>query len=60
MYIAGSFTEGNDFYDFLFVALEDEAFLKKGSTLNHIAVRKAKIYTILALLSAIGLKESIK
>ena len=41
------------FYHFQFLSLHS------GSVLNPIALRKAKIYTILAFLNAVGLKETI-
>ena len=51
------FTKGNKFCDFLFAMFDSLSLSREESAFNPIALRRPKLYTILAFLSSVGLKE---
>ena len=53
------FYKGNNFFDFLFHSLNEEALPKSGLQLTLLHSERPKLYAILAFLSVIGLKERI-
>ena len=56
---SASFTKGNDLHDSLFASMDDKALLKGGQLLTLLHSEGPKLYGVLAILRAIGLRERI-
>ena len=54
-----SFTKGNDLQDSLFASMDDKALPKGGQLLTLLHSEGPKLYGVLAILCAIGLRERI-